>query len=89
MVNSPHWLGENIFPHSPICVYPYKGSQRTSGIFTLFSLKRSLLGRPGREGTSIPGGLLGAGGFAHCHRGRVSQLGEQHYSFSHFTGEEI
>lgn len=68
MVNSPHRLEENIFfPLISLCIYPYKGSQRTSGIFTPFSLKCSLLNRPGREGTSIPGGLLSAGGFAHCH----------------------
>lgn len=68
MVNSPHRLEENIFsPLINLCIYPYKGSQRTSGIFIPFSLKCSLLERPEREGTSIPAGLLSSGDFAHCH----------------------
>lgn len=58
---------EHFFPLISLCIYPHKGSQRASGILTPFSLKHSLLNKPGREGTSIPGGLLSARGFAHCH----------------------
>lgn len=51
-------------PPINLCIYPCKGSQRTSGIFIPFSLERSLLDRPAREGTSIPGGPLRVGGLA-------------------------